>query len=194
MARVYVTTYEVIGAGEAIADQHYAKVNEAKDAHWQFVKSVGGVGYRPDHNGGLRSVFFAEMPKGWRKSGGSGAKIEAIPRKGSKAGEALIAAIGGLLRAPTPGELAAALGFAPKEWAFCDSGVIYFPTELRVEFPAKRSFVRLPRSAGDGYEPDETMLRALPESELMKALEDHNEVVRQRKAALATQPTDQVQP
>ena len=81
MSRVYVTSYEVIGDGAAIYAPYRAEVDAAKDAHWKFSKSVGGIGFRPDSMGGIRSVFFKDLPSGWRKVGKHGANIEAVPRK-----------------------------------------------------------------------------------------------------------------
>jgi hypothetical protein len=183
MSHVYVTTYEVVGAGLPIAAEFLEQVDSAKEAHWAFVKEVDGVGFRPSHDGGLRTVFFAELPTGWRKVGREGKNVEAVPRKTSKAGKALTEAIAALPNAPQASSLASSLGFNPTGWALCDSGRVYFPTELSVIFPKKRSFVRLPRFEGDGFEPDATMLRALPESEFMRAVEDHNAEARRLREA-----------
>ena len=60
-------------------------------------------------------------------------------------------------------------------------GVIYFPTEMRVHYPETRTFLRLPRFDGDGFEPDPEQLRAIPESELMQAVEAHNAEARRLK-------------
>jgi hypothetical protein len=77
--------------------------------------------------------------------------------------------------APNAFSLAARLGYSPNEMALDEEmGTIYFPMELRVSFPTKRSFIRLPRFANDGFSLDDKLLRALAESELMRAIEDHN--------------------
>jgi hypothetical protein len=185
VSKVYVTTYEIVGEGAERAAAYYAEIDSARAAHWLFAESVGGVGFRPCHNGGIRSVLFdAATPTGWRKTGRSKGKIEAVPNRGTKAGKAAAAQMADLPAVPRPDALAKLFGYSPNELAMdSDRGVIYFPTEMRVAHPAPRSFLRLPRFDGDGFTPDEAVLRALPESELMKAVEDHNaEAKRQREA------------
>lgn len=180
MSKVFVTTYEVIGALE-LAHAHYDAVDAARAAQWDFVNELGGEGYRPSHNGGLRSVFFTEIPIGWRKIGTDKGKIEAVPSKGTKAGKAAAQRISGLPSAPSASDLAASYGYNPPHFAI-SGGTIYFPTELFLKFPQERIFLRLPRFAEDGFEPNEAHLRALPESEFMAAIEAHNaEAKRQRE-------------
>lgn len=171
--KVYVTAYEVIGDGLPISDEHHTLVDAAEAAHWSFVESVGGVGLRPARNGGLRSVFFQELPAGWRKIGSEGSKIECVPHKGSSIGKRLAKSIAELPKAPDAQQLSAKLGYQPSEMAI-DGNRIFFPWALQVMFPAKRMFLRLPRFITDGFEPNPSMLRALPESEFMKAVEEHN--------------------
>ncbi len=184
MSRIFTTTYEVIGEGVAIANGYYAEIEAARKEHWAFVESVGGDGFRPAHDGGLRAVFFAELPKGWRKVGREGKHIEAVPYKTSAAGKELVQRIRSLALAPRPHQLASSLGYSPSEMALDpDRGTIYFPTEIRVSHPEERTFLRLPRFATDGFEPDPAILRELPESALMLAIETHNaEAKRQREA------------
>lgn len=176
MGQVFVTTYEVIGGGIAIADDFYASVDAARKAHWDFVTSVGGEGFRPAHYGSIRSVLFkGDAPDGWKKIGTDKGNTEATPRKASKVGRAFADAIKALPHMPKAEKLVGALGYNPSEMAMdTNTGTIYFPTETRLSHPARRIFVRIPRFANDGFEPDPAMLCALPESEFMKAIEDHN--------------------
>lgn len=178
MSKVFVTTYEVIGALE-IAHAHYAAVDAAREACWDFVREVGGAGYRPSYAGGLRAVFFEQLPAGWRKIGRDGEKVEAVPLKSTKIGKAMAERIAALPQAPKPGDLASSYGYNPPHFAI-DGGKIYFPGELQVTFPVERIFVRLPRFAEDGFEPDETILQAIPESQFMAAIEAHNFEARRR--------------
>ena len=189
MSQVYVTTYEIIGAGLPIAHDFYNRQEAAREEHFRFAEDVGGQGYRPHGMGGLSSVFFAgpQLPAGWRKIGTHGSKIEARPNNGTKLGKAFGARIAALPRLPQADDLASALGYSPKEMVFdSNRGTVFFPTELRVAHPIDRMFVRLPRIAGDDFKPDETMLRAIPESELMKAVEDHNAETKRLRDAEAT--------
>lgn len=184
MSKVFVTTYEVIGAHE-IAHAHYQAIDAARLAHWDFVTEVGGAGFRPSHNGGVRSVFFEQLPSGWRKIGLDGAKVEAVPLKSTKSGKAMAENMAALPQAPKPGDLASSYGYNPPHFAI-DGGKIYFPTEMQVYFPVERIFLRLPRFAEDGFEPDEAILHAIPESQFMAAIEAHNaEAKRQREGGAA---------
>lgn len=187
MSKIYTTTYEVIGAGIPIAEAHFEAVEAAQAVQWEFVESVGGVGFRPNSEGALLSVYFTEVPQGWRKIGSQGHKIETRPNKSTVAGKAAAKLIADLPHPPRATDLASQFGYNPSEWAIDrERGVIYFPTMMQVAHPEPRSFLRLPRFSGDGFEPDETILRALAESELMKAVEDHNaEAKRQREAKAA---------
>lgn len=176
---VYVTTYEIIGAHH-LADDYYARRNAAHGAQWNFVRGIGGVGFRPNHGGGVQTVFFKALPTGWLKVGQDGDRIEARPRKGSLFGTALA----GLPCVPQVDELASSYGYNPKELAIDDSkGVIYFPSLISTGFSARRHFLRLPRFKNDGFEPDVALLRAVPESELMAAIEAHDaEKIRRHEA------------
>lgn len=178
---VYVTTYEIIGQYE-LADDYYARINAAREAQWGFVREIGAIGFRPSHDGGVTTLFFRTLPTGWRKVGGDRENIEARPRKGSKIGNELAARISALPRAPQSHELAAAYGYDPKQWAV-DGGRIYFPSDVTTGFERRRFFLRLPRFAEDGFEPDEARLRAIPESELMAAIEAHNAEAKRRREA-----------
>ena len=178
---VYVTTYEIIGKPE-LADEYYARINSAHKAQWVFVREIGGLGFRPRHDGGIQSLFFRSLPTGWRKVGRDGEKIEARPHKGSKAGKDLAARIAVVPRCPQSHELAAAYGYNPSQMALdASKGCIYFPTDVCTGFSDRRTFLRLPRFANDGFEPDATLLRAVPESELMAAIEAHNAEAKRRR-------------
>ena len=184
MTQVFVTTYEVIGKFEA-TDDHYDAIKHARLLQCDFITDVGGVGFRPSHDGGLRSVMFETLPPGWRQIGMDKGKIEALPLKSTKIGKEMVAQIDALPKAPRATDLAARFGYNPKEFAI-DGGTIYFPTELKITFPTKRIFLRLPRFTGDDFEPNEAHLRAIPESEFMAAIEAHNaEAKRQREGRAA---------
>lgn len=175
MSEIYKTHYEVIGKGLEISLAHFAKIEEARKAHWKFVEEVGGKGLRQHRQGGLRSVFFAATPIGWRKIGKHGDNIEAVPSKGTVMGKAIAKRIDDLPRAPEPHVLAGKLGYNPSSMAIdLERGVICFPVAFEITWPEKRHFLRLPRTSDDGFEPDETILREIRESEVMRIVEDHN--------------------
>lgn len=181
MSKVFVTTYEVIGAHE-IAAAHYAAVDAARKAHWEFVREVGGTGYQPGRCDGVIAVLFEQLPEGWRQIGMDKSLIKAVPHKGSRQGNALFEKMKAQPLPPSPEKLAGDYGYNPAEFPI-DGTSIYFATTLRVTFPAERIFLRIPRTTSDGFEPNEAHLRALPESEFMAAVSAHNiEAQRQREA------------
>lgn len=172
---VYTTTFEMIGEGRAQADRYEQQKRDAAGEQWAFVKEVGGSGYCPSAwNGALQSVLFdGELPEGWRRIGTVKGKTNAVPKASTKAGKGWLAKIAALPCKPLPTSLAADLGYNPASFAM-DGFSIYFPTEIRVEHPETRHFLRLPLQAGDGFEPDLQRLKPIAERELMKAVEDHN--------------------
>ncbi len=184
---VYTTTFEMIGEGRDLADRYEQQKRDAAGEQWAFVKEVGGAGYCPSSwNGALQSVLFdGELPEGWRRIGSVKGMTNAVPRASTKAGKAWLAKIEALPAKPLPTSLAVELGYARDSFAI-DGSAIYFPTEIRVEHPETRHFLRLPLQAGDGFEPDLQRLKPVAESELMKAVEDHNaEAKRLREGGLA---------
>jgi hypothetical protein len=161
MSGVFVTTYEVIGALD-IARAHYKAIKAALKAQWAFIREVDGTGFRPDSNGGVRSVMFKALPPGWRKIGRDNGDVEAVPYKSSKLGKAAALKLAEIAKAPQSHELAAAFGYNPPHFAI-ENGRIYFATDCVVTFPAERIFLRLPRFSKDGFVPNENQLRAIPE-------------------------------
>lgn len=181
MSKVFITTYEVIGAHE-IATAHYAAVDNARNAHWAFVKKVGGSGYQPGYGGGVVAVLFEQLPAGWRQICTEKNWIKAVPHKATREGKAVYEKMKALPVPPSPEQLCADYGYQPSEFPI-EGTTIYFATALRVTFPSERIFLRIPRTASDGFEPNEAHLRALPESEFMAAIEAHNaEAKRQHEA------------
>jgi len=184
MSKVFITTYEVIGAHE-IADAHYSTIDAIRKTHWRFVEEVGGTGYQPGRGQGVIGVLFDQLPAGWRQIGSDKSKVKAVPHKGSKAGRTLSEMMQALPLPPSPESLAASYGYNPSEFPI-EGTSIYFATALRLTFPTKRTFLRIPRTASDGFEPNEAHLRALPENEFMAAIEAHNaEAKRQREGGAA---------
>lgn len=182
---VHVITFEIIGDGRQLADTFEAEKSEARSTFWAFVHEVGGTGYRPGHNGTLRSVFFdCELPQGWRAIDKVNGLTEALPARNTKVGKALRDRYGDLPEMPQASRLARDLGYSPSFMPI-SNGKIYFPSEVRVTFPTERHFLRLPLTADDGFKPDDSLLRELRESEFMRAVEDHNAEARRQKEAEA---------
>lgn len=153
-----------------------------KKAHQEFVREVGGAGYQPGWEQGVIAVLFERLPAGWRQTGAESGMVRAVPRKSIRGGKALFDRMKALPPLRAPEKLASDYGYKPGELPI-QGRSIYFATALRVTFPAERIFLRIPRTACDGFEPNEAHLRAVPESEFMAAIEAHNaEAQRQREA------------
>lgn len=183
MTAVHVTTYEVVGDGIALADEHYAQLRAARAAHWAVATKFGAHGYRPSSGGGgIYTLFFkgSEPPAGFRLVGRVGESVECAPRKGSKVGNDALAAFSAPgLRSPSDCALAAMFGFHEMP---TDGRSLFFATSTRVLAPSPRTFLRLPRTATDGW-PGHEHLMEVPESTFMLALETHNAAARAAKEA-----------
>jgi len=185
---VYTTTFEIVGEGRDLADDFQYELDSAKRAHFAFVNKVGGKGYCPcPYSGLLRSVLFeGELPPGWKKIGMQGGRTNANPKVSTKIGKALRQEIEKLPKRPDASKLAADLGYGPDVLAI-DARGVFFPTQLRVEHPETRHFLRLPLTKEMDFEPAPAMLRAIPENELLKAVEEHNAAAKREREAKAQQ-------
>jgi len=170
---IYVTSYEVIDDGVAVAAKHYAEIDAARRSYWEFAKSKGAKGFRPTDTG-VRSLLVApsEVPVGWRSVGSDRGLTEIVPRRTTRVGKEALEEIRALPRSPTDSDLADLFGWNPPELPL-DGYRIYFPTSVRISLPADRYFLRLPRFANDGW-PGDPRLKEIPESTLMLAIEGHN--------------------
>ncbi len=182
---VFVTTYEVNEAGMPLIEQHNAAVAAWKKKGWALVDELGADGFQPGW-GGIRAILFKEgAPTGWRvlERDPRGA-VRCVPRKTSKAGKELAKRLGEVGPMPRGEDAAALFGWAPPEMASCGNK-IYFPTAQTIELPSPRHFIRLPRFPKDNW-PGHEGLNELPESELMRAIEAHNALVREHNDKAVT--------
>lgn len=192
MSKVDIKVFEIIGPALTETESYYTEKREAKEAHWAYVKQVGGVGYRPSHHGHIDTVFFHadSVPTGWRRvkarQGVERGHAECRPNLATKAGKIAGQQLGEQPVIPSASDLGKLLGYNPNSWAI-DGITIYFPTELTVTFPVTRKFLRLPCFDGDGFVPDPTRLLALRKWEFEKAVEEHNEEARRQELAAAGQ-------
>lgn len=183
MSSIFMTTYEVNEAGASIIAEHRAAINAYMARCWAIVEEIGAKGFQPAYRG-IRSIIFkgqssADTPEGWRylerdpdKSG----VIRCVPRKTSKAGRALAERLASVGPLPRGEEVASEFGWSPPVMAM-DGNRIFFPVQQSVELPEPRHFLRLPRFEGDNWQGHDG-LTAIPESEFMRALEEHNACVR----------------
>jgi hypothetical protein len=187
MSSVFVTTYEAVGDGVAIVERYLEK----KDAHIQAGMAVaeqfGASGFRPSRHGSPRTLLFngnsmADTPEGFRYVGRVKAdSIECAPFRNTKRGKEAYAALQEIGPMPNSEEVAVEFGWHPPEMPM-DGTTVYFATASSVALPAPRHFIRLPRFARDQWEQPATLV-AIPESEFMRAIEDHNAAARAMREA-----------
>lgn len=179
---VFKTPYEVVGDGVPVAEAFYAECDAARDAHWKIIKSFGAKGYRPSHNGGIRSLFFLELPEGFRQIGRDGKNIEALPRRSTKVGKVAQATLRAAPAAPLNKDLAERLGW---DVGMVISGsTLYYAAATRLDFPAARYLLMIPRHEADDWTPPPT-LKELTQSEYRLAFHEHNAEVERRRGEAA---------
>jgi hypothetical protein len=138
----------------------------------------------------MQSLFFTgpKAPMGYRKIRSEEGRIECVPSKTTEAGKAAEMAIRELGRPPQACDLAEKFGWNNLK-PVMDYRSIHWPSFLEIDFPDKRYFLGLPRQQGDGWiMPDS--LKAIPESEVIEAIETHNAELRQRKDCVAQKESE----
>lgn len=179
---VYKVTYECVGPGAEIAAEHYAAVKAAQSAALAAAREYGGVGYRPKFDGAFWTILFGgkDVPRGFRavRLDGRG-NTEAVPNLSTKIGKAATKALAALPKMPLDRDLADRFGFSNQPF---DGTAIYSAVAVRVEHPTVRTFLRLPRTEGDGW-PGHPGLVEVSEGEMMRALEAHNAAARAQQHA-----------
>lgn len=185
MAKVFVTTYEVTEAGLPIMEPFLASCQAYRAAGMAVAEQFGASGFRPTRHGPPRTLMFkgssrADVPEGFKYVQREKDTIECSPLRTTKAGKVAHAALLTIGRRPDGAELAEQFGWSPSQMAM-DGSSIYFPTTLSVELPRPRHFLRLPRFEGDGWTQHPALV-AIPESEFMRAIEDHNAAAKALKS------------
>lgn len=178
---VFVTPFEVVGDGVAIAEAFYSERYAVRKAQFEIVDQFGAEGYRPSHDGGIRSLFFKELPEGWREVGSHMGNIEALPRKTTKVGKAAQKRLDEAPRMQIEEKLAALLGW--DIGMVCTGRSLYHATATKLAFPRVRYLVSIPCHDADEWTPPAS-LKELTQSEYRLAFHEHNaEAERQRIAA-----------
>ena len=171
--------YEIVGEGIPIAEKFYAEFDAKTQARWDAVTALGAVGYRPGWRNSTRSLFFKELPNGYRKIGSDKGMVECVPHRGSKLGKEFSRQFAAIPRVPDEGELPDLFGWEGR--SPFDGRLIYRAVAVRLELPTTRYLIRLPRADDDGYVPPPT-LREMLQSEFVKAFEEHNAAARAEAA------------
>lgn len=180
---VVVSSYEPVGDGHAIFEQHFSEIREVHRIWFGLMEELGAVALRPGHLGfpPSRLIFEGDPPKGFLPCGREGGKTEAKPHMATRLGKAAKAKLEALPRAPTADHLARSFGWDGSE-AVVDGRSIYFPTTLTLALPEPRRFLRLPRRAGDGWTRPPT-LADVAEGEVIRLIDAHNAAVRAARPA-----------
>lgn len=190
MTEVFKEYYELKGAKLLKAARDHAAAQEkARKAHWVIVKELGGYGYRPSYYGGIKSLLFKaeKAPDGFRKIGTDKNCIECVPARNTakgKAAEKLIAVA--VPEIPSWGRFCDDIlrwngrspigGGSGSRTGFC----IYHATGVHISRPKERFIVVLPRTLSDGWKRPEG-LKEIRESDMLRAVEDHNALIGKRK-------------
>lgn len=183
MSNIWKEAFEVVGDGVPVVTAFYEKRRAESAALWEAVKGFGASGYRPSYNGGIRSLYFPELPKHYRQIGvGDERLLECVPRKNSTAGRALADAIAAVPVVTPESDILYEFGWSGDRPT--DGYRVFHATMARVQLPALRYLACFPRQLDDGFAPPAT-LRAIPMSEYLRAFEDHNAAVAAKKALAA---------
>lgn len=188
MSDVFVTTYQVVGDGRALAAAHWAEHERVQETHLAFMTERGALAYRPGRSGRVRTLFFDKAPGSAYRSTGdkqfrNGKWLEEYhPRGNTKAGRDLWKVFEATERLPNAMDLVTQFGWEADS-VYPDSGSkVYFPSLCRVSIPSDITFLRLPRKGGDGWDRPKRLLTAIPEDELMLFFYNHNKLAREDDA------------
>lgn len=193
---VFKEHYEITGT-DALAKARAFETEREKafEAHWALVKDLGGVGFRPDHGGQIKSVMFKNVngktPSGWRKIGTENGNLECAPARNTAAGRALTKKMALVMRNPSWRTFADGFGWEGRSPMAQSSGrrlgmLIYFGGGLSIDMPRKRFFLIFPRTLDDGWVAPQGLTQ-IRESEMLRAIEDHNAALKATKAKSANE-------
>lgn len=200
MSTVFKEYYEITSAAaKKLARDHAAKQQKARDAHWNLIREYKADGYRPTHDGRVKTLLFApqpdakiprNVPPGMRYVGKDvvegKVRLEYAPSKNTTAGRALAKRFAEVDRIESWSAFADAFGKFGDRSPIGEGGgrtgfVIYHCHGVHVRKPRERFFLVYPRELKDKWTPPKgvTLVR---ESDMLRAIEDHNAAVKKRKA------------
>lgn len=182
MSDVFISTYQIIGAGCAMADAHWAEYERVQKTHFEFMEARGAAAYRQGHSGRVYSLFFDtdhDPLPGYRGTGNKKFQNEKwleekVPRGNSKIGRDLQKSFDATEKLPSYMDLASQFGWTLPRIYPGSGSKVYFPTLCYVSLPNKVTFLRLPRKANDGWQCPKDLLTAIPEDKLMLYFHEHN--------------------
>lgn len=185
---VFREYYEVVGAAKKRAMQFAEEQRSALKAQWALVQSLGAVAFRPGQGGSIKSLMYdpkATVPAGLRKLGrAEQGNIEYMPARNIAAGKAIAKTLASAPSVKDWGAFANTFGWKGRSPISTWDGrsFVCFCTGVHVSKPRDRFFLQYPRELKDGWTPP-AGLKLVRESDMLRAIEDHNAAVNKKKAA-----------
>jgi hypothetical protein len=185
---VFREVYEIVGASEKKRAQVFiTKQTASLNAQWDVCRALGAKAFRPSHDGTMRSLLFAPPLKvrlGLRRIGTDRGHIEYQPSLNTKAGRAIAKQLAEAPRVESLREFANTFDWHGRSPMSTEHGrgIIYFCAGVHVRKPKERFFVTFPRELKDGWKAPKG-LKLVRESDMLRAIEDHNALVAKRKKA-----------
>jgi hypothetical protein len=196
---VFKEYYEITGAaGIKLARAHAAKQQAACDAHWKLVKEFKADGYRPSHEGRVKTLLFTPqldaklprvVPPGMRYVGkdvvDGKIRLEYVPSRNTKSGSELAKKFAEVDRIESWSSFADAFGkFEGRSPIGEGSGsrtgfVIYHCHGIHVRKPRERFFLVYPRELKDKWRPPKGV-KLVRESDMLRAIEDYNAAAKKK--------------
>lgn len=186
---VFKEVYEVVGAKALKAARaHKAAQAAAFAAQWEVAKSFGAEGFRPGYGGKIKTLLFKAdtglpLPPGFKRVGSDRGRIECAPVRNTREGKAAGAKLYGVPAREDCGAFANTFdwkGRSPMSTAANGGRLIHYASGVAVSFPKERFFLTYPRELKDGWAPPKG-LKLVRESDMLRALEDHNAEVQRRE-------------
>ena len=182
---VFKEHYEITGAAaRKKAEAFTARQQAARDAHWAILNDLGAKGYRPSYYGGIKSIMFEKdkVPSTFRRIGWDKGLAECVPLLKSKAGKGIAARLKAAPQIEDWRKFADEFGWKGRSPMSTEGGrgCIYFASGVRVVKPKVRYFLQFPRTLKDGWTPP-AGLKLVRESDMLRAIEDHNVIVNKAK-------------
>jgi len=201
---VFKEYYEMTGAAALkLARAHADKQQKARDAHWKLINELKADGYRPSHEGRIKTLLFAPpsganaksaVPPGMRYVGkdvvDGKIRLEYAPARNTKSGRELAKKFSEVDRIESWSSFADAFGkFEGRSPIGEGSGsrtgfLIYHCHGVHVRKPRERFFLVYPRELKDKWKAPPG-LKLVRESDMLRAIEDHNAVVDRKKKKVA---------
>lgn len=207
--KVFKEFYEIVGAAERGWALAFALgIETAHHMQFKVARSLGAEGYRPGPGGMLKSLLFplkkltpldipktikepwalykaAVPPAGFRKVAFEDGRVECEPVRNTKIGKEMAAKLATPPKIPNWRTFADEFGWNGRSPMGAGSGsrtgfCIFYAGVTHINNPREWFFLQLPRQLKDGWKKPPG-LKLVRESEVLRAIEDHNEIARKKR-------------